>query len=162
MINCLSTGLSPRVFIPALDQRTIRGMAPLATAADTRRKNLQSLIAQFETAAAAAAALDMSPSQLAQIAGPHPSRNIGPHQARKIEARLGKPKGWLDTPQGAPPSDPELQSLTERMLRAVNGHRLPPEQISTIKGVIEMALRMERGSYTIEDEDKAPDPKAYC
>jgi SOS-response transcriptional repressor LexA len=44
--------------------------------------------------------LEMEPSQLSQIAGKNPVRNIGTTLARKIEAAFEKPVGWLDVLQG--------------------------------------------------------------
>lgn len=58
----------------------------------TRRANLKRWVSQFDKFAEAAAALDMSPSQLAQIAGPNPSRNIGPVMARRIEKAAAEPR----------------------------------------------------------------------
>lgn len=40
--------------------------------------------------------LDRSLSQIGQIIGPNPSRNIGNRLARDIEEKLNKPQGWLD------------------------------------------------------------------
>ena len=40
--------------------------------------------------------LGMSESQLGQLIGPNPKRNIGPALSRRIEKAMGKERGWLD------------------------------------------------------------------
>lgn len=69
------------------------------TVEETRLANLRMLIEDSDGPTAAAERLDMSTSQLSQIAGRNPTRNIGAATARKIENAWNKPKGWLDLPQ---------------------------------------------------------------
>jgi hypothetical protein len=41
-------------------------------------------------------------SYVAQLCGPHPSREVSEKTAREIEVRLTLPAGWMDHPQKAP------------------------------------------------------------
>ncbi|MGH8736253.1 MAG: LexA family protein [Burkholderiales bacterium] len=59
---------------------------------------MRELIRKAGGPADAARKLDMDDSQLSQIAGKHPSRNIGTTLARRIERAFRKPEGWLDMP----------------------------------------------------------------
>ena len=68
------------------------------TSSDIRLANLRELIKKAGGPAEAARKLDMDDSQLSQIGGKHPSRNIGTSLARRIEKAFRKPEGWLDMP----------------------------------------------------------------
>jgi len=65
-----------------------------------RLENLRQLIEESGGPTKAAAKLEMEPSQLSQIAGRRPTRNIGNKLARKIEAAWQKPSGWMDRAHG--------------------------------------------------------------
>ena len=61
---------------------------------EIRRRNLNLLCGEYETQAAFAGAIGLDSSYTNQLLGGH--RNIGDKTARKLEAKLGKPNGWLD------------------------------------------------------------------
>ena len=61
-----------------------------------RLQNLRKLIDEAGGPAKAARLLDMEPSQLSQISGRNPIRNIGKKLARKFETVFHKPEAWLD------------------------------------------------------------------
>jgi hypothetical protein len=64
---------------------------------DTRRVNLRALINQWGGPTSLSRKLGHSNgSYIAQIAGPHPSREISEKVAREVESKLGLPIGWLD------------------------------------------------------------------
>lgn len=63
---------------------------------EIRRVNLMRLIAEYESQQALADAVDVTPAVFSQIINKR--RNIGEKMARKIEAKLGKPANWFDTP----------------------------------------------------------------
>lgn len=64
---------------------------------DKRRENLRRLIEQWGGPTSLAKKLGhANGSFLAQIAGPHPRREISERTARSIESTLGLPLGWLD------------------------------------------------------------------
>lgn len=69
-----------------------------ATSSSIRLENFRELIKKAGGPAEAARKLDMDDSQLSQIAGKHPSRNIGTSLARRIEKAFRKAEGWLDVP----------------------------------------------------------------
>src|SRR6185436_16633783 len=68
------------------------------TSSSIRLENFRELIKRTGGPAEAARKLDMDDSQLSQIAGKHPTRNIGTSLARRIEQAFRKPEGWLDMP----------------------------------------------------------------
>ena len=80
------------------------------TASSIRLDNLRELIKKAGGPSEAARKLDMDASQLSQIAGKHPIRNVGTTLARRIEKAFRKPEGWLDVPH----SQGLLQNRTER------------------------------------------------
>jgi hypothetical protein len=64
---------------------------------DIRRSNLRKLMAQWGGPTSLAAKLGHSNgSYIAQLVGPHPSREISEKVARGIEAKLGLPFAYLD------------------------------------------------------------------
>ena len=75
---------------------TVLDMA--TTSASIRLANLRALMKKAGGPAEAARKLDMDDSQLSQIAGKTPIRNIGTALARRIEKVFHRPEGWLDVP----------------------------------------------------------------
>ena len=68
---------------------------------DQRRENLRALTKQWGGPTSLARKLGHSNgSYLAQLIGPHPSRDISEKVAREIEIKLNLPVGWLDSEQG--------------------------------------------------------------
>lgn len=64
---------------------------------EIRRTNLRKLMAQWGGPTSLAAKLGHSNgSYLAQLAGPHPTREISERTARGFEKELDLPSGWLD------------------------------------------------------------------
>ena len=80
------------------------------TSSSIRLENFRELIKKAGGPAEAARKLDMDDSQLSQIGGKHPTRNIGTSLARRIEQAFRKPEGWLDMPHAQLAA---LQLLTE-------------------------------------------------
>ncbi|MHB1933650.1 MAG: S24 family peptidase [Leptospirillum sp.] len=70
--------------------------------ASIRRDNLRKLVQKSGGPASFAKKVDMELSQLSQIIGPNPSRNIGSRLARKIEKSVGLIYGDLDAVEIAP------------------------------------------------------------
>lgn len=68
------------------------------TSSSIRLQNFRELIKKAGGPAEAARKLDMDDSQLSQIAGKNPVRNIGTTLARRIEQAFRRPEGWLDVP----------------------------------------------------------------
>ncbi len=75
---------------------TVLDMA--TTSSSIRLANLRALIKRAGGPADAARKLNMDDSQLSQIAGKTPIRNIGTALARRIEKAFRRPEGWLDVP----------------------------------------------------------------
>jgi phage repressor protein C with HTH and peptisase S24 domain len=77
------------------------------TREEIRRENARKLAAACESKVEFARLLGMEPSQVSQIIGPNPSKNIGNSVARRIEKAFGKPEKWLDS------EHPEMPGLNE-------------------------------------------------
>ncbi|NOV24183.1 hypothetical protein E5S69_11735 [Cupriavidus necator] len=71
-------------------------MQKVKTNAEIRRENARLLANEVGQPADLARRLGMSDSQMGQLIGRNPVRNIGPRVARRIEEVCGKPEGWLD------------------------------------------------------------------
>ena len=90
------------------------------TSAAIRLRNLRDLIDDAGGPAQAARRLGMDDSQLSQIGGKNPIRNIGSALARRIEKAFGKPEGWLDVTHSQmplPQPDADANVSTARELR---------------------------------------------
>ncbi len=61
-----------------------------------RRTNLRSLAAQHGGASALASEVGLTKGRLSQLIGSKPVGEVGERIARRIEAQLGLPSGWLD------------------------------------------------------------------
>lgn len=98
-------------------------MKPVKTNADIRRDNARKLAEEIGQAADLARMLGMSDSQMGQLIGKNPVRNIGPRIARRMEEVCGKPEGWLDvehsTVQPGSLRDLQLQEA-RRILEALS------------------------------------------
>jgi SOS-response transcriptional repressor LexA len=80
------------------------------TSSSIRLENFRELINKAGGPTDAGRKLDMDASQLSQIAGKNPVRNIGTTLARRIEKAFRKPEGWLDVPH----SQLALQQKSDR------------------------------------------------
>lgn len=110
----------------------------MLTVYQTRRTNLRELTRQWGGPTSMSRKLGHSNgSYLAQLIGPHPSREISERVARDVERTLGLPVGWLD--QDHPTGGAQLndEALTE-VVRAVAtvlrdaGLRPDPETYATL------------------------------
>jgi phage repressor protein C with HTH and peptisase S24 domain len=69
----------------------------MTTNKEIRRSNLLVVLEEFPSQAALARVLEVEPAYVsALLAGPPSGRDIGDRTARKIEAKLNKPAGWMD------------------------------------------------------------------
>jgi phage repressor protein C with HTH and peptisase S24 domain len=89
---------SSKMFIPSVIYLNDKnGDYPrMMTIADIRRANARALAKQVGTAAAFGERVGMDGSQVSQIIGKNPVKDIGNAIARRIETSFGKPKGWMD------------------------------------------------------------------
>jgi len=87
---------------------------------EVRRENLRKLMSQWGGPTTMAARLGHSNgSFLAQLAGPHPSRDISERVARGMEAKLKLPLGFLDATQPQrPPLDDDMLARSVRAVAA--------------------------------------------
>lgn len=114
--------------------------------ADTRRERLLNYAKQKwerDELAQLAEELGKSQSQISQIVGKNPTRNIGPGLARQIEAAIKKPKYWLDGKAGITPeeesiledlrilSDEERARFADAARFAASTHRAGRKKLNT-------------------------------
>lgn len=104
----------------------------------TRRENLRDLIRTWGGPTSLAKKLGHSNgSYVAQLAGPHPSREVSEKVAREIEIKLGMPVGWMDQPHEATQRQVDDATLSD-CVRAVAaalrdaGHRASPDQMADL------------------------------
>jgi hypothetical protein len=95
---------------------------PMKSIYEIRRENLKALIKTWGGPTSMARKLGHSNgSYLAQIAGPHPRREISEKVAREIEGILGLPLGYLDKPHERAPGKAQNGDITQcvRMVATV-------------------------------------------
>lgn len=86
----------------------------MQSAFDIRRTNLRKLMEQWGGPTSLAAKLGHSNgSYMAQLAGPHPTRDVSEKVARDIENKLQLPPGWMDKPHKGVPGQPDTDALIE-------------------------------------------------
>lgn len=115
---------------------------------DKRRDNLRALMQQWGGPTSLAKKLGhANGSYLAQLAGPHPSRDLSEKTAREIETKLGLPSNWLDGEHGqAKPVDDEALSACVRAVSSAlrdAGRRPSPDQMADL-----VALAYEHAKLT--------------
>lgn len=93
--------------------------------AEVRRENLRAISVKLGGAAKLAKATDRDESQISQLIGRNPTRNIGPELARRLEADLGLKPGELDRIEG----HSEAVDMALDILRAME----PSEQSKAVE-----------------------------
>lgn len=103
-----------------------------------RRENLRSLISTWGGPTSLSKKLGhTNGSYLAQLGGPHPSREISEKVAREMEGKLGLPLGWMDQEHGDKPrqlDDGALGDCVRAVAAALRdaGHRATPDQMADL------------------------------
>jgi phage repressor protein C with HTH and peptisase S24 domain len=69
----------------------------MTTIKDVRRQNMQTLAERFPSRAQFSEHIGKSPSQINQIIGKTPLKEVGHKMAREVEKVFGLPEGWMDT-----------------------------------------------------------------
>lgn len=104
---------------------------------ETRRENARKLAATCDSKTEFARIMGMEPSQVSQIIGPKPAKNIGHSIARRIEIAFAKSEGWLDvahpeilgTYEVAPTSgDADAEGAIEQVEPTASSAELPQLQ----------------------------------
>lgn len=81
---------------------------------ELRRESLRRLMQQWGGPTSLAKKLGHSNgSYIAQLAGPHPSRDVSEKVAREIEHKLQLPDGWMDRAHKGEPGQPETGLLID-------------------------------------------------
>ncbi|MEO4030094.1 hypothetical protein ABH313_18890 [Chromobacterium vaccinii] len=102
-----------------------------------RLRNLQELIAGFETANQFADTVQTSPAYLSQILSDKHPANVGDALARKIEKNLDLPRGWMDTCHVATHAQPTLTVVTSAIPLAPA--TTPPDKTADLATLDEFA-----------------------
>ncbi len=111
---------------------------------ETRRANLRQLIANWGGPTSLAARLGHSNgSFIAQLAGPHPTRDISEKVARGIEDALQLERGWMDAKDHSTTQTPPLDDfLLAKAIQAVTlcaedaKKKLSPATLAEIVGLV--------------------------
>lgn len=81
---------------------------------EIRRDNLRRLMEQWGGPTSLAKKLaHANGSYLAQLAGPHPTRDVSEKTAREIEHKLQLPDRWMDHKHKGPPGQPDTGTLID-------------------------------------------------
>lgn len=102
---------------------------------DIRRENARILASGNGGLAEFGRRLEMSNSQVSQIIGKTPSKNIGNSIAPRIEDAYGVARGWLDTPhnqQGTLEPDDSAKPTTEHASGSMLA-RLSPRELALLE-----------------------------
>lgn len=105
---------------------------------DKRRDNLRELMHTWGGPTSLAKKLGhANGSYLAQLAGPHPSRDVSEKTAREMEVKLGLTLGWLDDDHNGNPrqlDDEALSTCVRGVAAALRdaGLRPNPDQMSDL------------------------------
>lgn len=95
-----------------------------------RRENLRTIARQWGGPTSLSRKLGHSNgSYLAQLIGPHPSRDVSEKVAREIEGKLGLPSGWLDAEHegGTRFDDASLADAVRAVAAALRDASLRPD-----------------------------------
>ena len=112
-----------------------------------RRQNLRSLARQWGGPTSLSRKLGHSNgSYLAQLMGPHPTREVSEKVAREVEVKLGLPLGWLDkeNPVTAQPDDEQLAECVKAVASCLRDKSLrpDPEKYSQLVALVYDRLRL--------------------
>ncbi len=102
-----------------------------------RRENLRNLAKQWGGPTSLSRKLGHSNgSYLAQLIGPHPSREVSEKVAREVERKLGLPATWMDQEQspGQGVDDESLSQCVRAVAAAIRdaGLKLDPDKYATL------------------------------
>lgn len=96
------------------NRQKVYHFANMATIFELRRDSLRRLMRQWGGPTSLAKKLGHSNgSYIAQLAGPHPTRDVSEKTAREIELKLGLPDNWMDKPHKGEPGQPETSLLID-------------------------------------------------
>lgn len=107
------------------------------TIADIRRNNARLLAKKTGTRTAFGHLLEMDSSQVSQIIGKNPAKDIGNSIARRIEAACGKPRGWMDVAHEGPDGTTAQEHMEQHTRKVSN--------VVTIHGDIEIPQYKDKG-----------------
>lgn len=124
------------------------------TREETRRDNARELARSVGGAAEFGRTVGMEASQVSQLIGKNPIKNIGNSIARRIETSFSKPEGWLDQAHGifsdSPPDDiPEQTTSEHPFLGKVSNVFVDAPLVDTIP-IRRVELRLQAGFPSFE------------
>ena len=106
---------------------------------ETRRINLRAIMGEWGGPTSLAKKLGHSNgSYLAQLIGPHPSRDISEKVAREIESKLNLPTNWLDGEHASARAvdNDVLVACVRAVSAAAIGKNLSPDTVAEIVGMV--------------------------
>jgi transcriptional regulator with XRE-family HTH domain len=119
---------------------------PTITFSNITRTNARHLADSVGGLARFAEKVGVADSQVSQIIGKNPSRNIGSKMARKIEAAFEKSIGWLDKPHDGSDFD-DISAASQVILLSA--------ELAAVRDRAKKASVCLRASLSAPDIDKA-------
>lgn len=112
---------------------------PVRSIYETRRVNLRAIAGEWGGPTSLARKLGhANGSYLAQLIGPHPSRDISEKVAREIESKLNLPSNWLDGEhtQTRVVDDDLLCKCVRAVAAAVEGKKVGPDVMAEMVSAV--------------------------
>ncbi len=135
----------------------------MKSAAELRLENLELLVQEAGSADALARASGVSPEYISQIRNraidkkTGKERNLGNQAARRLEAGMGKPLGWMDTSHATSTTEPAATGTTPpwplKKSTAERINALTSDQRKKLDDMVDAVLR------GFEAERRTSDPK---
>lgn len=134
----------------------------LMTIADIRRENARALASLAGTRTAFGEKVGMENSQVSQIIGKNPTKDIGNSIARRIEKAFDKQVGWMDVEHASSASDKESASHTPLTGMGISQVRAvyEEEKNPNIARIRKVKLHLSAGivGFTTDQEEEDGNP----
>lgn len=115
------------------------------TREEIRRENARNLATKAGAKAAFARLVEMDASQVSQLIGPTPTKNIGNSIARRIERAHDLPEGWLDV------EHPEFTKDDEETVTSTEPATAAAQSIEDVRKLLPGAMPV----HVVDNEDPA-------
>ncbi len=126
---------------------------------DVRRANLRKLVREYGGQAKLGDRIDTDPAYISQLLSPRTRADMGNRFARKVEARLNLPRGWMDQPQEP---DPEINDPSATYRTLAQGQTLVARLYPLISWVQAGRWTDTVGQFVAQDAEEWMPCSARC